>query len=154
MSKIYNVYFIITNYTYNINSQFLSRFIYTHVGCNGRNSDAGIWKDSELRQILESGRLNLPVAEPLPRSATCIPYHLVGDEAFPLRPTMMKPYPRGRQQLEYNKLVYNYRLSRCRRIVGKHATLTSFLISFSDILSCKSLVMRDIVECRLWSACC
>lgn len=41
---------------------------------------------------------------------------MLGDEAFPLSTFLMKPYPR-RNQLSVSQKVFNYRLSRGRRIV-------------------------------------
>lgn len=40
----------------------------------------------------------------------------VGDEAFPLKTYLLKPYPR-RGNLTKEQRIYNYRLCRCRRIV-------------------------------------
>ena len=46
---------------------------------------------------------------------TNLPYVLVGYDIFPLKPWLMKPYPgNGLPELER---VYNYRLSRARRVI-------------------------------------
>ena len=42
----------------------------------------------------------------------------IGDEAFPLKANLMRPYPRARVGvMERMKQIFNYRLSRARRIV-------------------------------------
>ncbi|XP_011860040.1 PREDICTED: uncharacterized protein LOC105557405 [Vollenhovia emeryi] len=43
-------------------------------------------------------------------------YCLVGDEAFPLKPYLLRPYP-GKNGLTQEQDIYNYRLSRARRII-------------------------------------
>lgn len=43
-------------------------------------------------------------------------YVIVGDEAFPLKSYLMRSYP-GREELSIEKKVFNYRLSRARRII-------------------------------------
>jgi len=68
---------------------------------------------------MADGSLHLPAAAALPWSESCMPYHVVGDEAFPLTASMMKPYPWGEGVLPHDRLVFDYRLSRGRRIVGK-----------------------------------
>lgn len=59
----------------------------------------------------------------LPDNQTMAPYVFVGDEAFPLKPYLLRPYP-GRAVDSQQKRIYNYRLSRARRVVenafGKH----------------------------------
>lgn len=42
-------------------------------------------------------------------------YVFVGDEAFALRPDFLKPY--NQRELDNEKRIYNYRLSRARRVV-------------------------------------
>ena len=91
------------------------KFIYVDVGRNGSCSDAEIFLHSNLRDALEEDFAGLPKADPLPRDDTPVPYALVGDDAFPLRSWLMKPYPfRG---MSRQKRIFNYRLSRARRVV-------------------------------------
>ncbi len=79
-------------------------FIYVNTGTNGRVSDAGIFARSQLYQSLENGTLNLPPD-----------YVLLGDSAFPLKRYLMKPY--SRRYLSTKDHIFNYCLSRARRIV-------------------------------------
>ena len=46
---------------------------------------------------------------------TCVPYVLLGDEAFPLRCDLMRPF--ARHGLTNKRCIFNYRLSRARRVV-------------------------------------
>lgn len=58
----------------------------------------------------------MPEARPLTESRNeCIPYFLVGDEAFGLHENLMRPY--SGKQLTIPKRVFNYRLCRARRYV-------------------------------------
>ena len=61
--------------------------------------------------------INVPADNPLPGTQTLLPYHLVADDAFPSKGYIMKPY--SRKSLEDEKHIFNYRLSRARRIIGK-----------------------------------
>ena len=64
-------------------------------------------------KALENNTLNLP--KPLfIDSNSKITYVCVGDDAFPLTTYMMKPYPQ--KDLSIDKKIFNYRLSRARRI--------------------------------------
>lgn len=84
------------------------------LGVNGRNNDAGIFGNSELYHHLEENTLNVPPPRPLPGRQEESPFVLVGDEAFPLKTYLLKPYP-GRDLTDERK-IFNYRLSRARRI--------------------------------------
>lgn len=47
-----------------------------------------------------------------------MPHVFVGDEAFPLKTYLLRPYPRSTtRRLSDPELQYNYRLSRARRVV-------------------------------------
>ena len=96
------------------------RFIYVDTGEYGSNSDSGIFKNSLFGQALIAGELNLPSPKALPNypEGGVLPYCSVGDEAFPLRMDLMKPFPRGRStRLLKEEQIFNYRLSRVQRIV-------------------------------------
>ncbi|KFM58225.1 hypothetical protein X975_05914, partial [Stegodyphus mimosarum] len=88
------------------------KFIYVDVGINGRISDGDVWDKSKLKSLVESDQLFLPSPNTLPGTDINVPY---ADDAFPLTQHIMKPYP-GRH-LTIEKRIFNYRLSRARRIV-------------------------------------
>ncbi|GFS58008.1 protein ALP1-like [Trichonephila clavipes] len=90
------------------------KFLYVDVGTNGRASDGGVWGKSKLRQAITNGDINIPEAAALPGSASKLPFVIVADDAFPLMPNIMKPYPGS--NLSKECLVFNYRLSRARRV--------------------------------------
>ena len=87
--------------------------LYADVGSNGRVNDSGVWNKSSLLQAIQNGLLRLPKDDALP-NGVITPYFFVGDDAFAIKKFMMKPYPQ--QNLTADMRVYNYRLSRARRI--------------------------------------
>ena len=91
------------------------KFLYVDVGASGRAGDAGVFRDSSLKRALDTKTLQLPAPQNIEGITTKICYHIVGDDAFPLRKDIMKPYPH--QNLDKPKRIFNYRLSRARRVV-------------------------------------
>lgn len=75
------------------------------IGNYGSNSDGGIFEKSMLKKGLEENMLKLPDDAVM-----------LGDEAFPLKTYLMKPYAR-RNILSRREKIYNYRHCRARRIV-------------------------------------
>ena len=59
--------------------------------------------------------LIFPLPNPFPGRETNVPYDIVADDAFPLSKHIMKPFPFRNQPGTVR--VFNYRLSRARRIV-------------------------------------
>ncbi|XP_030208666.1 protein ANTAGONIST OF LIKE HETEROCHROMATIN PROTEIN 1-like isoform X2 [Gadus morhua] len=91
------------------------KFIYASVGTQGRMSDASLFGHSDLRSAMDRDVLHFPRPEPLPNTDLIMPYMFVGDEAFPLRSDLIKPYPH--RNLDHGQRIFNYRLSRARRTV-------------------------------------
>lgn len=91
------------------------KFTLVDVGHMGSNSDAGIYANT-FGQKIEHNELNLPRGtSALPGSNIETPCFFVGDDAFPLSTRMMKPYPG--HGLGKEKRIYNYRISRARRVI-------------------------------------
>jgi hypothetical protein len=61
------------------------------------------------------GSLKLPAPETPDRTQYSLPLTFVADEAFPLRGYLLKSYPQ--RGLSIEERIFNYRLSRARRIV-------------------------------------
>ena len=91
------------------------KFITIDVGGYGKQSDGGTFRSSALFLHLTEGRLDIPINANLPNSEITAPLVLIGDEAYPLLPNLLKPY--NRQQLDADKEYFNARLSRARRTV-------------------------------------
>jgi hypothetical protein len=81
----------------------------------GSASDAQIYNNCELKEGAEDGSIVFPDPDPLPYDTQNVPYFLIGDDAFALRKTMMKPF--GNRGLTNEERIFNYRLSRARRVV-------------------------------------
>ncbi|KAJ8273413.1 hypothetical protein GJAV_G00101350 [Gymnothorax javanicus] len=85
------------------------RFIHANVGTH-----AGLFAHSDLCEKMDQGLLNFPPPEPLPNSNIVMPYMFVGDDAYPLRPDLMTPYPH--RQMDHRQSVLNCHLLRARRV--------------------------------------
>ncbi|XP_018396293.1 PREDICTED: uncharacterized protein LOC108774640 [Cyphomyrmex costatus] len=90
-------------------------FRYVDIGAYGRQSDGGIFQASTIGQKFDSDHMNVPKPAAI-EGGRILPYCLVGDEAFPLKSYLLRPYP-GKNGLTPEQAVYNYRLSRTRRMI-------------------------------------
>jgi hypothetical protein len=91
------------------------KFLYINVGATGAGSDGGVFKETQFCKLLEEDKLGLPPPEEFTGASDKMPFYFVGDEAFPLRSWLMKPVPR--KNLTTEERIYNYRISRARRVV-------------------------------------
>ena len=123
------------------------KFLYVDIGCNGRVSDGGVFRGCTLQQALEQQTANIPPPSPLPGSEELVPHYVVADEAFPLKPYIMKPY--SRRGLSEDQRVFNYRLSRARRVVeNAFGILTNrWRVFFTTINQRPQVVESMILAC-------
>lgn len=91
------------------------KFMYVHTGVNGSVSDGGVLKHTTFYKKLTSGQLMLPQPKLLPNTNTTAPYVFLGDSAFAISKHILKPFPQ--KNLTHDKRIFNYRLSRARRVV-------------------------------------
>lgn len=79
-------------------------FTFIDVGSDGRAGDSTIFRNSKLKIAMETNTLQLP------ENAV-----FVADDAFPLETYMLKPFVGNK--LTKKERIFNYRLSRARRVV-------------------------------------
>ncbi|XP_035233209.1 protein ALP1-like [Stegodyphus dumicola] len=91
------------------------KFTFIDVGCNGRISDGGVFAQTSLFSMLDNNLLDLPSPTPLIPGSEPVNYFMVADEAFPLKCYLMRPYPG--KNISPQQRIFNYRLSRARRVV-------------------------------------
>lgn len=90
--------------------------MFVDVGTQGRISDGGVFKDTQLYHQLQNRNLNIPPPQVLPGREKAIPYVILGDEAFALSENLMRPFS-GTFEKGSRQRIFNYRLSRARRVV-------------------------------------
>lgn len=112
------------------------KFMAIDVGSFGRKGDAGNFFsntfvfDSSIEMNYHLNRylpkiaycirnklFDLPGPKLLPNSNIQAPHVFLGDEAFPLLDNLLKPYRRVEAAADRTKSIFNYRLSRARRLV-------------------------------------
>lgn len=93
------------------------KFIAIDVGSFGREGDAGIFMKTKLGKAIKNQLFDTPEPKCLPGTNLSVPHVFLGDEAFPLLSNLMKPYARPAASEDQTKTIFNYRLSRARRLV-------------------------------------
>lgn len=91
------------------------KFVVIDVGSYGKEGDAGIFKKSKMGLLVKNKTI-FPPPKNLPHSNILLPHVIVGDEAFSLSEHMMKPYSKAQMLQDSNKRVFNYCLSKARRV--------------------------------------
>uniref|UniRef100_A0A6P7GGM6 Protein ALP1-like isoform X1 n=1 Tax=Diabrotica virgifera virgifera TaxID=50390 RepID=A0A6P7GGM6_DIAVI len=68
-----------------------------------------------MGKLINANNINFPPPSLLGQGDTPFNFYIVGDEAFPLTTSIMRPYPG--HFLPRDKRIFNYRLSRGRRVI-------------------------------------
>nr|CAI5862351.1 unnamed protein product [Callosobruchus analis] len=93
------------------------KFLSVDVGAYGRQSDSGVFSESNLFQHMETGSFPFPQPRQMPGSTMTLRYVILGDQGYPLKKYLLRPYPTGTAERPRETEIYNYRLSRARRTV-------------------------------------
>ncbi|XP_049294156.1 uncharacterized protein LOC125769466 [Anopheles funestus] len=92
------------------------KFITIDVGDDGRRNDSGVFVNTSLYHHLENNSFNTPPPESLPATNFNMPYVLLGDQGYPLKPYLMRPYS---SNMDAAKETINYLLSSARMTVER-----------------------------------
>ena len=87
------------------------------VGQFGSNNDSGILANSKMGEAIENGSLKVPDFAKINADTGKIPYYFIGDEIFPLKTWLVRPYPEKALVNDEEKKIFNYRQSRARRVI-------------------------------------
>ena len=93
------------------------RYVMVDIGAYGSSNDSSVLNNTALFKCLKKKKLGIPPSKQLPNDTTetCVPHVLLGDEAFPLQGDLMRPFVRN--ALTNERCIFNYRLSRARKVV-------------------------------------
>ena len=86
----------------NLNYQFTM----VDIGDVGCQSDGGVFAARNIGQAIDVGLLNIPPPRRLYGDTELFPFALVGDEAFPLKKYLIKPYAKA--SIKQKEQVANY----------------------------------------------
>ncbi len=86
------------------------KFLEVDIGRNGSASDAQVFNHSAIKEAIEDGTAGLPPNDRIHQDDGRIPYFFIGDDAFALKPWLMKQY--SRRGLSRPEKIFNYQLSR------------------------------------------
>jgi hypothetical protein len=132
------------------------RFIAIDVGAYGKESDGGIFSNSNLSRQLDNRALNVRLEKVLPGTDIALPHVLVGDEAYPLKTYLMRPYPQ--RNLGPEEDIFNKRLAKARQVVERSFGILSskwrLLLKLTEvnperadgIIQCISLLHNIIID--------
>ena len=114
---------------------------------HGAASDGGVFGKCSLRKRIEDGTIGFPPSKALPGDSEPLPHFIIADDAFPLKDWLMKPFPN--RQMTREERLFNYRLSRARRVVENAFGILShrFRVLMSPMLIYPNNAVTVIMAC-------
>jgi hypothetical protein len=92
------------------------KFIAIDVGSFGREGDSGIFLKSNMGQQILNCTFKFPQDCALPNTNLVVPHVILGDQAFRLHKHILRPFSHKSARGDSGKTIFNYRLSRARRV--------------------------------------
>ncbi|XP_022165416.1 uncharacterized protein LOC111030301, partial [Myzus persicae] len=127
------------------------KFVAVDIGSFGKEGDSGIFLKSNMGKQILNRSFGFPEECALPGSNKVVPHVIVGDEAFRLDKHIMKPYTKKTATADKTKAIFNYRLSRARRVTENAFGLLSQVFRiFYQPIHLKTSTCDDLI----WVACC
>lgn len=128
------------------------KFLMVDIGSYEKEGDNGILEKSNIGKLIKKNEF-YPSPTKLPNIQTVLPYVIVGDGAFRLSTHMMKPFTRNDAHLllDVKKAIFNYRLSRARRVSENAFGLLSqvFRIFYTPIA-----LKLEVTDNLIMTTCC
>ncbi|XP_063216135.1 uncharacterized protein LOC134527401 [Bacillus rossius redtenbacheri] len=110
-----------------------------------QSGGGGLMKATDFATILENDAFALPSQCPLPGMIEPMPYYFVGDEQFPLKLNLMRPY--SSKDVSEVKKNFNYRLSRVQRCMENiFGILVSRWNIYLHTINAHPLTVRKIIK--------
>jgi hypothetical protein len=100
------------------------KFIFVDIRSYGKEGDSGIFNKFSISQMISTGEYFSSPKKLSDSNVSLLLVH-IGDEAFRLNRHMMRPYSRIETKKDYQKIIFNYRLSRARRTTENSFELLS-----------------------------
>lgn len=122
------------------------KFVAVDIGAYGRTNDSRVFKTSAMGRRLYSGNFGIPSPRPLPgNDSNPMPMVVVADEAFQMCGNLLKPY--ASRGLNFRKKIFNYRLTRARRLVEcAFGILTGKWRVFTTSIQLQPQAVDDVIK--------
>lgn len=121
------------------------KFIAVDIGVPGSQSDSGILESSSMGDMFGANGI-LPKPSIVHGFSKELPHVIIGDEGFGLKPWLMRPF--SKRTLDPRSMIFNYRLSRARRVVeNAFGILNSKWRIFNTPIDAKPDLVNLIIMC-------